>query len=748
MNIQTHSVAADPGDAVLSGSGAKSTVLEMWAGHECTVNRVGTIFTDQSALSGHSERLSDIDLFAGLGISALRYPVLWEKIEPAGPGSGSWQQSDERLLRLRTLDVRPIVGLVHHGSGPLPFDLLSPDFAPGLAAFARRVALRYPWITMWSPVNEPLTTARFSALYGHWYPHLKDEQAFWGALLNQVDAIRLSMAAIRAVIPGAQLIQTEDIGRTYSTRPMSGQAEFDNLRRWAGYDLLCGRLTPEHPLWRWIAGFGFEERLRMIGDEPCPPDVMGINHYLTSDRFLDHRTGRYPAHVVGRNGCGPVADVEAVRVVTPVPSLLEGAVRDTWERYRLPIAITELHNGCSREEQMRWVLDGWNTAKGLRATGIDIRAVTAWSLLGSYGWDGLLTRGSGRYECGVFDVRGDAPRPTAMAPLIRDLAHGNEPRHPVLGACGWWRATRRLLYPPVRVPAAKTRLRRVAGRARQPLVITGATGTLGRALAAACELRAIEYVLTDRAQLPLTDPACIDQFLSHTKPWAVINAAGWVRVDEAETNPQPCIAVNRDGAVNLARACADRGIHFTNMSSDLVFDGVTRRPYLEGDAMRPLSVYGHSKADADRELLSWGGKILVIRTAAFFSPHDTYNFAAQLVRSLRRQQPFDAANCSVSPTYVPDLVAAVLDIVIDGERGLWHVVNEGQATWAEFGREIARSVGLNPSLVRENAPADMGWTAPRPAAAQLATSRGYLLPCLDDAISRFGSTLRASNFAL
>jgi dTDP-4-dehydrorhamnose reductase len=186
-----------------------SSQVEFWGGHECTVNRVGDQFMDQTLRSGHQHRLDDLDLFAGLGVKALRYPVLWERIAPANPQERDWRWTDERLARLQALNIRPIAGLVHHGSGPRYTSLVDPGFSEGLASHARAVAERYPWVTEWTPVNEPLTTARFSALYGHWYPHLRDEASFWLALLNQIDGTRAAMREVRRLNPAARLIQTE-----------------------------------------------------------------------------------------------------------------------------------------------------------------------------------------------------------------------------------------------------------------------------------------------------------------------------------------------------------------------------------------------------------------------------------------------------------------------------------------------------------------------------------------------------------
>ena len=151
---------------------------ELWAGTECTVNRVQDLYLDQLEFSGHAACPEDMDLFAQLGIRGLRYPLLWERTAPQSLDNIDWSHADTDLLRLRALAIRPIVGLVHHGSGPRHTSLVVSSFAEGLAQYAGKVAERFPWIEDWTPINEPLTTARFSGLYGHWYPHGHDEQTF------------------------------------------------------------------------------------------------------------------------------------------------------------------------------------------------------------------------------------------------------------------------------------------------------------------------------------------------------------------------------------------------------------------------------------------------------------------------------------------------------------------------------------------------------------------------------------------
>ena len=444
----------------------------LWGGHECTVNRIGEVWSDQTERTGHQTRVNDLDLFADVGVRALRYPVLWERTETE-PGRWDWRWSDGRLTRLRALGVRPIVGLIHHGSGPAWTNLLDPGFAEGLARHAARTCERYPWVRDWTPVNEPLTTARFSALYGHWYPHRTDERDFWLALLNQIDATRLSMQAIRRVNPDARLIQTEDFGATYGTGPCASQARFENDRRLMTWDLLCGRVTAGHPLYDRIAGFGLEDRLRVIAGDQCPPDVIGMNHYVTSDRFLDHRLERYPAASHGANGHLAYADVEAVRAMSQRPGGWREHLSFLWDRYGRTLAVTECHLGAEPDEQIRWFDECWNAACALADEGVPVEAVTAWALLGAVDWDSLLTRQDGRYEPGAFDVSTGAPVSGPFAAWLRGIASPRGHSHPALAAEGWWsRDDRRCFHPELEDPPDG----HLAARLAQPSFTEDLTG--------------------------------------------------------------------------------------------------------------------------------------------------------------------------------------------------------------------------------------------------------------------------------
>jgi dTDP-4-dehydrorhamnose reductase len=419
--------------------------MELWGGVECTINRVADRWHSQLALSGHLNRIVDLDLIADLGIRTLRYPVLWEMTAAQSPKTYDWRWADSRLARLRSLGVEPIVGLLHHGSGPRYTSLVEDSFPPRLAEFAGQVAERFPWVERFTPVNEPLTTARFSGLYGLWYPHSRNERVFARALINQCRAVVLSMQAIRRSNPSAKLIQTEDLGTTYSTAHMQYQREFDNERRWLTWDLLCGRLDRTHPMHPYLLSWGIAPaEIDWFSDNPCPPEVVGINHYVTSDRYLDERIGQYAPQSAGRNSVERYADVEAVRVLSGEYRGFR-VLREASERYGLPVALTEVHLGCSREEQLRWFYTAWLAAEEALTAGCDVRAVTSWALFGAFNWDTLLTR-SGSYEPGAFDVRGKKPRPTAIAQMIRDLNGMKTRRHAAAQGLGWWQRSGKVLY--------------------------------------------------------------------------------------------------------------------------------------------------------------------------------------------------------------------------------------------------------------------------------------------------------------
>jgi dTDP-4-dehydrorhamnose reductase len=717
--------------------------LALWAGVEATVNRVGNNYSDQIERSGHGSRLTDLDRLASLGIKSVRYPVLWERTAPHSLEELDWRWADERLNYLRQLDVKPIVGLVHHGSGPHYTSLLDPQFPEKLAQYAAAVAQRFPWIEDYTPVNEPLTTARFSCLYGLWYPHKQDALLFAKALLAQCRATVLAMREIRKVNPNARLIQTEDLGKTYSTRQLAYQAEFENERRWLTFDLLSGKLHRRKLMWQYLQHVGIDRaELEWFLENPTPPDILGLNHYVTSQRFLDHRLAKYPVSCHGGNGQQVYADVEAVRAYPAGMLSPKALIKEVWQRYRQPLAITEAHLACTRDEQLRWFKEIWDAAQSLQSEGVNIRAVTAWAAFGSYDWNSLLTRDDGFYESGVFDLRSAVPRPTALAKMMKTLTTGEDYDHPVLDSKGWWRRFDRLHSlggnDDSHEISASVRHTSSSGALGRALLITGATGTLGKAFARICEQRGLSYYLLPRRELDIAEHESVKAAVERFEPWAIINAAGYVRVDDAENDVDRCMRENVSGPANLAAICATREIPLMTFSSDLIFDGDKNEAYIERDQASPLNVYGLSKVRAEEEVLKQYSDALVIRTSAFFGPWDEFNFAHAVLRSLERGNHFVAADdVTISPTYVPHLVNAALDLLIDGEHGVWHLANDGAATWAEFAALVAERGGSNRKYVRGRPNASLSLAAQRPRFSALTSERGTLMPSLERGLEHY-----------
>lgn len=714
--------------------------LELWGGVECTVNRVGDEYIRQLERNEHTQRIEDLDRFASLGIKAIRYPVLWEHVAPFGLATADWTWPDERLARLRELDIMPIVGLVHHGSGPIDTSLVDTSFPEKLAGYAAAVAERYPWVHHYTPINEPLTTARFSGMYGLWYPHGRDERTFKDCLFNQCRGIVLSMRAIERVNPSAKLVQTDDLGRTYSSPDLEYQAYFNNSLRWLAWDLLCGRVDESHYLWEWLTDRckATPAEVLWFRDNHRAPDVIGVNHYITSERFLDEDVDRYPEHHRGGNGRHRYADVEAARVLSQPTGGIGPLLDETWERYRIPIAITEAHIDARREDQLRWLAEIWVAAARARERGVDVRAVTVWGMLGLYDWNCLLTEVRDYYESGAFDIRGGEPRPTAVAHLMKDLSTGRLPDHPVLSGRGWWHRDQRFVDAPVSVPGLVFPERPSTGANRAPLLITGATGTLGRAFARICSERDLNFRLLHRNEMDIANPASIERALEHHRPWALINTAGYVRVDDAEHDVERCFRENTTGPAVLAAICARHGLPLVTFSTDFVFDGEHDAPYVETDAIRPINVYGRSKARAEELVLDHHPGALVVRTSSFFGPWDEHNFITIALRTLRNGDEFHVAqDMTVSPTYVPDLVNACLDLLIDREAGIWHLTNEGEVTWADLARQAAKLASVDTSRLASHDGMQLNLRAPRPRYSALGSHRAYPMPSLDNALERY-----------
>lgn len=716
----------------------KRSEIEIWGGIECTINRVGDQYLDQSEYSGHYERgVEDIDLVSSLGIRTLRYPVLWERHQPTKDKEIDWSFAEKSLSHMKELGITPIAGLVHHGSGPAYVNFFDGSFEQGLAEYATKVAKQFPWLEYYTPVNEPLTTARFCGLYGHWYPHMKGYHPFFKVLLSECKATVLAMKAIREINPEAKLIQTEDLGKCHSTPLLQYQADFENERRWLSYELLCGTLTPDKVMYRFMLKKGIlEEELQWFLRNNCRPHIAGFNYYLTSERYLDEDMSKYPEEFHGGNHLHAYADIHTVHV--PLEEKCCGPatlLKEAWQRLQLPLAITECHLHSTREDQMRWFHQMWETVHKVREEGVDFRAITAWAIFGLTGWNKLCTEPGGVYEPGVFNVSAGYPRPTALARLLQNLTKHQVFYHPVLEAEGWWQRDTRQQYGVQKVISMR---RKRKPKACRPLLVLGKTGTLGKAYRQICDERNIHHILLSRQDLDITNKEKIEELIKELNPWGIVNAAGFVNVDGAEKEAATCMSANCYGPAMLAEICHQHNVRFLNYSTDLVFGGEKESPYVESDAVKPVNLYGHSKAMAEKLILQKNEQALIIRSSSFFGPWDAANFITTTLAALREDRPVKAAaDVYMTPTYVPDLVHASLDLLLDGEEGIIHVTNGEVITWAQLAIKAALMAGYDINLIREIKNQQMGWKAKRPLYSALKSEKGIIMPGLDDALERF-----------
>ena len=401
--------------------------LELWGGVECTVVRIGDDYRDQVAETGHQARLGDIDAIADLGVKAVRYPILWESVAPQSPHELDFQLARQAAERLRKHGIEVIAGLVHHGTGPRYTNLLDPELPrparrlcrPGRSAFS-----------VDHQVDAGQRTADDGAVLLSLRPLVSASERMsmqtFRATVNECVAIARTMAALRTVNPAAELIVTEDLGKTFATdRSSHYQADHENERRWLSYR--PARPAASSPAiilpLRLRNKAASEEQLDELARGEGSPDMHRLRP-LSDQRAVSRPSHRALSEVDPvRNGRERYVDVEAVRMAKLKPLLGPAKrLREAWERYRLPIAITEVHHGCTRDEQVRWLHEVWQAAEHERARGADIRAVTVWAMFGSVDWRSVLTRREGSYDVGAFDTRSANPRPTLVAKRRRRSA--------------------------------------------------------------------------------------------------------------------------------------------------------------------------------------------------------------------------------------------------------------------------------------------------------------------------------------
>jgi dTDP-4-dehydrorhamnose reductase len=268
--------------------------------------------------------------------------------------------------------------------------------------------------------------------------------------------------------------------------------------------------------------------------------------------------------------------------------------------------------------------------------------------------------------------------------------------------------------------------------ADRQLLVFGAGGQVGLELLRAAAPAGLAAVAVPRMAADICDPAAVAAALDRPGCAGVINAAAYTAVDRAESEPAAAHAVNRDGAANLARACAARGVPLIHISTDYVFDGTKDGPYEETDPVAPLGVYGASKATGEAAVRAALDRHLIVRTAWVFSPFGA-NFVKTMLR-LGAERPElrvvdDQRGC---PTAAADIAAALLVMarwaLTDGFGGwgTYHFCSAESTTWCGFARAVFATAAVHgrpAPKVAAITTAEYPTPAKRPANSVLSTAR-------------------------
>jgi dTDP-4-dehydrorhamnose reductase len=252
------------------------------------------------------------------------------------------------------------------------------------------------------------------------------------------------------------------------------------------------------------------------------------------------------------------------------------------------------------------------------------------------------------------------------------------------------------------------------------VLVTGAGGMVGRAVAAHCGAMGDEVLATTHASLDIADATAVESVIERFRPEAVINCAAWTDVDGCESNAPKAFAVNAEGPGNLAVTCRRIGSLLITISTDYVFDGTKEGFYTQREDPNPLSVYGKSKLEGERRAQASCARSAIVRTGWIFGSGGT-NFLSRVIELGERGVRLNAISDSWgTPTYAVDLAKRLRELADLDLPGFYHVVNAGDGTtYYDFARESLERAGLDPSVVGAINSATLTRPAPRPRNSRL-----------------------------
>jgi beta-glucosidase/6-phospho-beta-glucosidase/beta-galactosidase len=392
--------------------------------------RPGHRSLDEYQLMGHYEHWrEDLALCRELGVGAIRWGVPWYRVEPI-QGDFDWRWTDQVLPYLvEELKVLPIIDLMHYGC---PFwlrrEFAADEYPEAVAAYAEAFARRYAGLVHWyTPLNEPLVNALFCGKRGLWPPYLRSDSGYVRIALQLIRGIARTVGALRRADSRAVIVAVEASGLSRSaSEDLAALAVEEEQRGFLTYDLLTGRVRPDHPLFPWLVRNGAPlEVLKEIAAEPVPMDVMGLNFYpqwSTTQLYLDRR-GRLSYRPVEQDGAG-----------------FEHMIGAYYRRYQVPIIVTETSARGDLAVRSRWLESSIEANRRLRADGIPVLGYTWFPLFTMIDWRYRFGRGpvdEYRLELGLYTLDGDRGprwRPTPLVEQFRSYVSDPESAVGFLGA--------------------------------------------------------------------------------------------------------------------------------------------------------------------------------------------------------------------------------------------------------------------------------------------------------------------------
>lgn len=228
---------------------------------------------------------------------------------------------------------------------------------------------------------------------------------------------------------------------------------------------------------------------------------------------------------------------------------------------------------------------------------------------------------------------------------------------------------------------------------KQTIVVSGRDGQVGSELRdIAGQYLDFDFHFLNRVEMDITDSARVQRVFEELKPSYFINTAAYTAVDKAETEQELAYRINAEGVGNLATLCKQMNTGFIHISTDYVFDGTSRSPYVETDETKPLNYYGYSKREGERLALANYADTIIVRTSWVYSAYGN-NFVKTMLRLMKERTDINVVGDQIgSPTYAKDIAKAIMAIVSKSETktfpGIYHFSNDGAISWYAFALAI------------------------------------------------------------